>query len=76
MHPNNRNRTYYIVVSRSGDGTDPFCWEIRRRRHAMGVKVSGSGYRSYRAAHDAGNNALDRLLDDLARENRNEPVIK
>jgi hypothetical protein len=37
---------------------------------------TGSGYRSYRAAHDAGNNALDRLLDDLARENRNEPVIK
>jgi hypothetical protein len=42
----------------------------------MGVKVSGSGYRSYRAAHEAGNKALDRLLDDLARENRNEPVIK
>jgi hypothetical protein len=54
MHPDNRNRTYYIVVSRSGDGADPFCGEIRRRRHAMGVKVSGSGYRSYRAAHDAG----------------------
>jgi hypothetical protein len=42
----------------------------------MGVKVSGSGYRSYRAAHDAGNKALDTLLDDLARENRNEPVIE
>jgi hypothetical protein len=76
MHPDNRNRTYYIVVSRSGDGADPFCWEIRRRRHAMGVKVSGSGYRSYRAAHDAGNKALDRLLDDLASENRDEPEIK
>jgi hypothetical protein len=76
MHPDNRNRTYYIVVSRSGDGADPFCWEIRRQRHAMGVKVSSSGYRSYRAAHDAGNKALDRLLDDLAKENRSEPVIK
>jgi len=68
MHPDNRNRTYYVVVSRRGDGTDPFCWEIRRRRAAMGVKLSGSGYRSYRAAHDAGNRALDSLLDDLSNE--------
>ena len=67
MHPDNRNRIYYIVVSRRGDGADPFCWEIRRRREAMGVKVSGSGYRSYRAAFEAGNRALDRLLDDLSK---------
>jgi hypothetical protein len=40
------------------------------------VRVSGSGYRSYRAAHDAGKKAMDKLLDDLARENRNKPVIK
>jgi hypothetical protein len=76
MHPDNRNRTYYIVVSRSGEGADPFGWEIRRRRHAMGVKISGSGYRSHRAAHDAGNKALDSLLDDLARETGKERVIK
>jgi hypothetical protein len=68
MHPENRNRTYYVVVSRRGDGGDPFCWEIRRRRKPMGIKVSGSGYRSYRAAQDAGNTALDRLLDDLIKE--------
>jgi len=67
MHPDNRNRVYFVVVSRRGDGTDPFCWEIQRRRQAMGVKVSGSGYRSFRAAHDAGNKALDDLLDDLSR---------
>ncbi len=73
MHPDNRNRTYYVVVSRRGDGTDPFCWEIRRRREAMGVKVSGSGYRSHRAAHDAGTRALDRLLDDLSKENDTSP---
>ena len=67
MHPDNRNRIYFVVVSRRGDGADPFCWEIQRRRQAMGVKVSGSGYRSYRAAHDAGNKALDDLLDDLSK---------
>jgi hypothetical protein len=68
MHPDNRNRTYYVIVTRRGEGADPFCWEIQRRREAMGVKVSGSGYRSYRAAQDAGNKALDKFLDDLFKE--------
>jgi len=68
MHPDNRNRRYFVVVSRRGDGANPFCWEIQRRRQAMGVRVSGDGYRSYRAAHDAGNQALDKLLNDLSRE--------
>jgi hypothetical protein len=67
MHPDNRSRTYFVVVSRRGDGALPFCWEIQRRREAMGVKVSGSGYRSYRAAHDAGRRALHEFLDDLAK---------
>jgi tRNA G26 N,N-dimethylase Trm1 len=34
----------------------------------MGVKVSGAGYRSHRAAQEAGNSALDKLLNDLSRE--------
>jgi hypothetical protein len=67
MHPDNRNRTYYVIVTRRGDGAHPFRWEIQRRREAMGVTVSGSGYRSYRAAHDAGRRALDEFLDDLAK---------
>jgi hypothetical protein len=70
MHPDNRNRTYFVVVMRRGDGDSPFCWKIQRRREAMGVKISGTGYRSYRAAYDAGNEALDKFLDDLSRENR------
>jgi hypothetical protein len=70
MHPDNRNRTYYVVVMRRGDGDFPFCWEIQRRPEAMGVKISGAGYRSHRAAHDAGRKALNRFLDDLSRENR------
>jgi len=38
----------------------------------MGVKVSDCGYRSYRAAHDAGSAALDKLLDGLCREGATE----
>jgi hypothetical protein len=68
MHPDNRNRTYYVIVTRRGEGADPFCWEIQRRREAMGVKLSGSGYRSHRAAQDAGNKALDKFLNDLFKE--------
>jgi hypothetical protein len=68
MRPGNRNRIYYVVVTRRGDGTHPFCWEFRRRHEAMGVRVSGSGYRSYRAAYDAGSKALDKFLDDLSKE--------
>ena len=68
MHPDNRSRTYFVVVSRRGSGANPFGWEIQRRKQAMGVKVSGAGYRSHRAAQEAGNSALDKLLNDLSGE--------
>lgn len=68
MHPDNRSRIYFVVVSRRGSGANPFGWEIQRRREAMGVKVSGDGYRSHRAAQEAGNSALDRFLNELSKE--------
>ncbi len=58
-----------MIVTRSGEAANPFCWEIKRRRQAMGVKVFGSGYRSYRAAREAGGEALEKFLDDLAKVN-------
>ncbi len=75
MHPDNRSRTYFIVVSRSGSGANPFGWEIRRRKQAMGVKISGAGYRSHRAAHEAGNEALDKFLNDLSNEAEANPCV-
>jgi hypothetical protein len=68
LHPDNRKRTYYVIVARRGEGAYPFCWEIQRRQKAMGIKVSGCGYRSYRAAQDAGNKALNNFLNDLSKE--------
>jgi hypothetical protein len=68
MHPDHRSRTHFVVVSRRGSGANPFGWEIQRRKQAMGVKVSGAGYRSHRAAQEAGNSALDKLLNDFSRE--------
>jgi len=69
MSPDNRYHGYFVVVARRGDGANPFGWEIQRRRTAMGVKVSGAGYRSYRDADIAGRQALKALLSDLANEN-------
>jgi hypothetical protein len=68
MHPDNRSRTYFVVVSRRGDGATPFGWEIQRRKEAMGVKISGEGYRSHRAAQEAGSSALDKFLNELSKE--------
>jgi tRNA G26 N,N-dimethylase Trm1 len=68
MHPDNPSRTYFVVVSRRGSGANPFGWEIQRRKQAMGVKVSGGGYRSHRAAQEAGSSALDIFLNDLSKE--------
>jgi hypothetical protein len=70
MNLDNRNNTYYVVVTRRGEGANPFGWEIQRRRTAMGVKVSGAGFRSYRDAQTAGSEALKAFLTDLANENR------
>jgi hypothetical protein len=64
MHPDNRSRIYFVVVSRRGNGANPFGWEIQRRTEAMGVKVSGDGYRSHREAQEAGKSALDRFLHE------------
>jgi hypothetical protein len=55
-------------VSRRGERAFPFCWDIQRRRQAMGVKVSDFGYRSYRAAQGHGNDAPDNFLNDLSRK--------
>jgi hypothetical protein len=68
MHPDNRSRTYFVVVSRRGNGANPFGWEIQRRKEAMGVKISGDGYRSHRAAQEAGSSALDKFLNELSKE--------
>ena len=67
MRPDNRNRTYFGVVSRRGGGENPF-GRSSAKNQAMGVKVSEVGYRSDRAAQRAGSSALDQFLSDLSRE--------
>jgi hypothetical protein len=59
-------RSFYVVVSRAGDEQDAWCWEIRRKRRPMGVRLWQGGFRSHRAAQLAGKDALEDFLNGLA----------
>jgi len=61
-------RSFYVVVSRTGSGQDSWCWEIRRKRRPMGVRLWEDGFRSYSAARLAGRQALEDFLNGLSME--------
>jgi hypothetical protein len=61
-------RSFYVAVFRNGCDRDGWCWEIRRKRRPMGVRLCASGFRSHRAAHSAGRTALEDFLNGLAME--------
>jgi hypothetical protein len=65
LRPSSR-RSFYIAVFRDGGDRSGWCWEIRRKRQPMGVRLWASGFRSHRAAHSAGRTALEDLLNGLA----------
>ncbi|MDH6262612.1 hypothetical protein [Bradyrhizobium sp. BR13661] len=58
-------RSFYVVVSWSGNEPDGWSWEIRRKRRPMGIKLREVGFPSHRAAHDAGRLALEDFLNGL-----------
>jgi hypothetical protein len=57
-------RTFYVAVFRNQQ--DAWCWEIRRKRRPMGVRLWESGFRSYNAAELAGKQALEDFLNGLS----------
>ena len=59
-------RSFYVAVFRSIDHSEAWCWEIRRKRKPMGVRLWQGGFRSYRAAQSAGKVALEEFLNGLA----------
>jgi hypothetical protein len=61
-------RSFYVTVSRTGSGQDSWCWEIRRKRRPMGIRLREAGFRSHRAAQSAGKQALEDFLNGLAIE--------
>ena len=63
-------RSFYVVVSRSGESPDCWSWEIRRKWKPMGVRLCEDGFRSHRAAELAGRSGLEEFLNGLSMEAR------
>jgi hypothetical protein len=58
-----------------GDDQHSWCWEIRRKRRPMGVKLWDSGFRSYHAAQSAGKQALEDFLNGLSMDAGSKSVF-
>jgi len=61
---------YYIETFDTGARPYPWSWELRRRSQPMGVRFGSGGFQSQAAAEFAGKQALERFLDELAKEER------
>jgi hypothetical protein len=61
-------KCFHLIVFRREHEASGWCWEIRRKRKPMGVRLWQGGFRSHRAAHSAGRNALEDFLNGLAME--------
>jgi hypothetical protein len=57
-------RSYYVSISRTEE-RHSWRWEIRRKRSAMGVKLSEGGFGNYEDAQSAGKHALEDFLNGL-----------
>jgi hypothetical protein len=61
-------RSFYVTVSRTRDDSGFWCWEIRRKRTPMGVKLREGGFQSHHAAELAERQALEDILNGLSME--------
>ena len=59
---------YYIETFDTEARPYPWSWELRRRSKPMGVRVGAGGFQSQAAAEYAGKQALERFLEELAKE--------
>jgi hypothetical protein len=61
-------RSFYVAISRTRGDQSTWCWEIRRKRTPMGVRLWEGGFPSHHAADVAGKQALEDLLNGLSIE--------
>ena len=61
---------YYVVTHRRGEQPANWSWEIRRKSTPLGIKMTGDGYQSDRAAQFAGKQALADFLFELLKEEK------
>jgi hypothetical protein len=67
LQPSPRS-AFYLAIFHRGNGRDAWCWEIRRKRRPMGVRLWEGGFPSHRSAQAAGRRALEDFLNGLARD--------
>ena len=58
-------RSFYVAIIPS-ETERGWCWEIRRKRRPMGVRLRESGFTTYRSAMLAGRDALEEFLNGLS----------
>lgn len=61
---------YYVVTFQTGGRLWPWRWAIERHGKPMGIKLGAGGYPTQTVAEQAGKQALAKLLQDMAREER------
>jgi hypothetical protein len=59
-------KSFYVAVFHRGRDRNGWCWEIRRKRRPMGVRLAEGDFSSHRAAQAAGRSALEDFLNGLA----------
>jgi hypothetical protein len=65
-------RSFYVAVSRT-DCDAGWCWEIRRKRRPIRIRLQECSFTSYRSAELAGKQALEEFLNGLSLESGVEP---
>jgi hypothetical protein len=68
-------RSFYVLVSWSGDAQEGWFWEIRRKRKPMGVRLRESNFSSHHAAYQAGRIALEDFLNGLVIERESRAAV-
>jgi hypothetical protein len=65
MHRPSPRRSFYVAVL-PAETERGWCWEVRRKRRPMGVKLRECGFTTYRSAMLAGKDALEEFLNGLS----------
>ena len=67
---------HYLFTSRRGTPPAPWFWEIRRKSNPDQRSVSGGGFKSAKAAGEAGRIVLMQIRDEISEERHQNPINK
>jgi hypothetical protein len=67
---------HYLFTSRRGTPPAPWFWEIRRKSNPDQRSVSVGGFKSAKAAEEAGRTVLSQIRDEISEKRRQNPINK